>query len=100
MGPLLDGIHSRVGLLKYDVSPVSLLGLFPTSLLVPVLLAAFYIVLGSLVLLLDDWFLCNGNGTTEAIENAHGGRVALAFGYVWSNLIHHGNSVLFHGMFY
>jgi endoplasmic reticulum chaperone BiP len=48
-GPLLDGIHSSVGLQVYDLYPLDLLGdHLRTSFLVPPLLASFYAVLSSL----------------------------------------------------
>jgi len=49
LGPLLDGIHSSVGLQIYDLYPVDILdNHLHTSLLVPPLLASFYVVLSSL----------------------------------------------------
>lgn len=61
-GPLLDAIHSRVQLQVYDALPVDIVTLdLHTSLLVPPLLAAFYIVLGVLTLsatkLRESWIL-------------------------------------------
>jgi endoplasmic reticulum chaperone BiP len=47
IGPLLDAIHSSVGLQVYDLWPVDV-GPIHSSLLVPPLLAAFYVTLASL----------------------------------------------------
>lgn len=52
-GTALDGIHSRVGLQVYDVAPLQL-GPLTTSLLVPPLLLAFYVVLGLLACISDN----------------------------------------------
>lgn len=51
-GTFLDGIHSKVSLLEYDKLPLDL-GSLHTSAFVPPLLAAFYVVLGGLVLFSD-----------------------------------------------
>lgn len=77
-GTLLDGIHSRVGLQVYDMFPV-VLGPLRTSALVPVLLAAFYLVLGSLFPLMDN---LNPSPETDAARARAGnvGFVALSFG--------------------
>lgn len=47
VGPLVDSIHNQV-LLQYDVLPIEALGL-KTSLLIPPLLCAAYVVLGGLL---------------------------------------------------
>ncbi|KXZ44974.1 hypothetical protein GPECTOR_60g752 [Gonium pectorale] len=77
-GTLLDGIHSRVGLQVYDVAPLVLGGL-RTSLLVPPLLAAFYMVLGSLHPIMDN---LNPSPETDAARARCNdvGWVALSFG--------------------
>ncbi|GLI59784.1 hypothetical protein VaNZ11_001747 [Volvox africanus] len=77
-GTLLDGIHSRMGLQVYDTAPIVLGGL-KTSLVVPPLLAAFYIVLGSLHPIMDN---LNPSQATSAIRSRclNLGFVALAFG--------------------
>jgi hypothetical protein len=51
-GTFLDGIHSKVQLLVYDLLPVDVAQLH-TSAFVPPLLASFYVVLGGLVLWSD-----------------------------------------------
>lgn len=52
-GPLLDGIHGTVNLLTYDVLPVTI-GPLHTALTVPVLLAAFYAVVGCMTVAADE----------------------------------------------
>lgn len=77
-GPLLDGIHSRVGLQVYDLYPIVIGGL-QTSLLVPPVLGLFYVVLGLLYLLLDN--RVPGQQTTQARARAEDvGKVAMSFG--------------------
>ncbi|GIL83467.1 hypothetical protein Vretimale_11179 [Volvox reticuliferus] len=77
-GTLLDGIHSRMGLQVYDTAPIVLGGL-KTSLVVPPLLAAFYVVLGSLHPIMDN---LNPSDETSTIRSRCNdvGFVALAFG--------------------
>ncbi|KAG2485666.1 hypothetical protein HYH03_015638 [Edaphochlamys debaryana] len=78
MGPLLDGIHSRVGLQVYDVAPLVFGGL-RTSALVPVLLAVFYAVLGALHPLADN---LSPSPETESVRQRSSDvlYVALTFG--------------------
>ncbi|EFJ49272.1 luminal binding protein Bip2 [Volvox carteri f. nagariensis] len=77
-GTLLDGIHSRMGLQVYDMAPVVLGGL-KTSLVVPPLLALFYVVLGTLHPVMDN---LNPAPETASIRSSSSdvGFVALAFG--------------------
>jgi len=67
-GVFLDTIHSRVGVLIYDLFPIQLISTMPTSLAVPPLLATFYATIGGLVLMSDSMMLSLGDKVTK---NAH-----------------------------
>lgn len=80
-GTFLDTIHTRVGLLQYDQLPVDLGNGVVTSMVVPILLAVFYMVVGGLVLASDDLMMYMEDSTTkQAIKNANLSRMALSFG--------------------
>jgi heat shock protein 5 len=79
-GTFLDGIHSRVSLLRYDVAPLTLGGLH-TSAFVPPLLAGFYLTLGGLVLFLDYRMAAGGDPTTHhVLAHTSLARMALSVG--------------------
>merc|ERR1711976_79351 len=79
LGPLLDGLHGRVGLLTYDALPLDV-GDLHSSLVVPPLLATFYVVLGALTMALDS---AAGGGAKDAVERcSSAGYVALSLGSV------------------
>ncbi|GAB4822096.1 hypothetical protein N2152v2_009142 [Parachlorella kessleri] len=68
-GTFLDGIHSKVQLLVYDLLPMDMLQLH-TSMLVPPLLATFYVVLGGLVLW-SDYRLAGDASTRQAVKRSN-----------------------------
>lgn len=77
-GPPLDGIHSHVHLLLYDRWPVEI-GPLHTSLAVPVLLAAFYAVIGGAHVWLDGVF-AGEEATRKVLRRVSGSYVALTVG--------------------
>lgn len=81
LGPWLDGIHSRVGLIIYDRLPLTI-GSLHTSLTVPILLSAFYAVLGSAFAFFDYRMAAGGDATTqEALGRSSLTQLALCFGW-------------------
>eukprot|EP00887_Chlorella_sp_A99_P006284 scaffold3.g6284.t1 len=85
-GTFLDGIHSRVGLLVYDVMPLQL-GSLHTSACVPPLLALFYVVLGGLCCWTDTRMGLAGDGATHAaLRRSSLSMMALSFGALAATL--------------
>lgn len=78
-GTLLDGIHSRVGLLIYDSAPLQIGGL-STSAWVPPLLAAFYFVMGGLVIFFDSRMVAYDPTTRGALRGANLAKMVVSFG--------------------
>jgi len=78
-GTLLDGIHSRVGLLIYDSAPLQLEGL-STSAWVPPLLAAFYFVMGGLVIYFDSRMVGYDPTTRAALREINLPKMVVSFG--------------------
>lgn len=79
-GTLLDTIHSKAHVLVYDVGTMQLGGA-ESSLWVPPLLAAYYAILGSIILWSDYRLAASGDGPTIGSLKASGlSRTALSFG--------------------
>lgn len=78
-GTLLDGIHSRVGVLVYDNAPLVVGGLH-TSAWVPPLLAAFYFVMGGLVIFFDSSMAQSDPTTRGALKGASLSKMVMSFG--------------------
>ena len=77
-GTLLDGIHSRVGVLIYDSAPIVIGGLH-TSAWIPPLLAAFYFVTGGLVIFFDTRLVASDPTTRGALRDASLAKMVFSF---------------------
>ena len=78
-GPLLDGIHGTVGLLTYDLLPLSI-GPLHTAATVPVLLSAFYAIVGCMTVAADT--LVPDDATQQALQRCSPAWTALTAGSV------------------
>lgn len=77
IGTYMDGIHTQAQVLIYDQLPLVHGGLH-TSAVVPPLLAAYYLVLGGLVLKADDWMQADAS-TQASYRRCNLGTMCLSF---------------------